>query len=254
MSEDEPWELDGRVEGALNSSGLPSSYGSQHVPLRFHRQDDLEAVLRAMPDNVGSLPSDLGQMLVSGLEIFTLSEACLIHSFQFDDIWEHCLATGYLAALICQYQGMDQRVVWQSFVGGVLHDIGMLIFLIQQPQVFSGVIEMAQCQSQDITIMEKYLLGTTHGESGAKFLARWGIDDEIRSIVAYHHDPLQVPHSEFSALTAVYAANILEGGGIAQDGDGVINCSGEAYLTQLGLWNSLPSWQGLKPRVPYLSS
>jgi hypothetical protein len=42
----------------------------------------------------------------------------------------------------------------------------------------------------------------------------------------------------------------LEGGGIAQDGDGVVGREGEAYLTRLGLWDDLPRWQGWMRDLP----
>ncbi len=260
----EPWMISAyhplSLRPVLCSSNVSHCHTSSEsedpspIILRFSRQDDLEAVIQALPKELGNLPPDLGHMLVSGLEIFTLSEACLIHSSLFDDIWDHCLATGFLAARITLYQGREPGVAWQAFVGGVLHDMGMLIFLAQHPQVFPNVLELARCRNDEITIMEKYLLGATHGETGAQFLTRWGIDEEVARIVAYHHEPFQVPQTEFTALTAVFAANILEGGGLPQDGDGVIDWKGEAYLTHLGLWNALPEWQRLKAGVPYFST
>jgi len=116
--------------------------------------------------------------------------------------------------------------------------------LTQQPQVFTTVVDIAQCRGWDLSLVERQMLGSTHAESGATFLARWGVDEVLLSTVAFHDDPLKAPHSGFGPLTAVYAANLVEGGGMAQDGDGVIGREGEAYLTRLGLWEDLPLWQG----------
>ena len=68
--------------------------------------------------------------------------------------------------------------------------------------------------------------------------------------MTFHDQPFQVSHSVFCPLTAVYIANLLEGGGIAQDGDGVVGREGEAYLTRLGLWDDLPRWQEWMRELP----
>jgi len=63
-----------------------------------------------------------------------------------------------------------------------------------------AVVDMAQCRGEELGTIEKNLLGTTHAESGAKFLARWGISAEILTIVSFHDQPFQVPHSDFCPL------------------------------------------------------
>lgn len=205
--------------------------------------------VQAVAGDAGMIPVDLERALGFGVEVFLLSEGCEGESSRIVSLWRHSLRTGYLAALIALHQGSNQRMVWQSFVGGVLHDIGMLVFLTQQPEVFTTVVEIAQSRGGSLAVLERQVLGYTHGESGATFLARWGIEDMLLAIVAFHDDPSKVPHTTFGPLTAVYAANFVEGGGIAQDGDGVIGKEGEEYLTRLGLWDDLPIWQSWMPSI-----
>jgi hypothetical protein len=209
--------------------------------------------VRALTRDAGMIPIDLERVLDFGVEVFILSEGCAIDSSLVTVVWRHSLRTGYLAALISLNQRACPRMVWQSFVGGVLHDIGMLIFLTQQPQIFTTVVDMAQCGGWELRTVERQMLGNTHAESGVTFLARWGVDEDLLATVAFHDDPLKVPHSAFGPLTAVYVANLVEGGGMAQDGDGVIGREGEAYLTRLGLWDDLPLWQGWMRNIHQLA-
>jgi hypothetical protein len=218
-----------------------------------HIDSALGEHIRALTRDVGMIPVDLERVLDFVVEVFVLSEGCAVDSRLIAVVWRHSLRTGYLAALISLNQGAGQRMVWQSFVGGVLHDIGMLVFLTQQPQIFTRVVDMAQSRGWDLPVVERQLLGSTHAESGATFLARWGVDEVLLTIVAFHDDPLQVPHSAFGPLTAVYAANLVDGGGMAQDADGVIGREEEAYLTRLGLWNDLPLWQGWMRNIHQLA-
>jgi hypothetical protein len=223
--------------GQLNNK----KQGSQALS---HIDSTLEECVQSLTCDAGMIPVDLEHALDFGVEVFILSEGCGGDSSLIAGVWGHSLRTGYLAALISLNQRAGQRMVWQSFVGGVLHDIGMLVFLTQQPQIFMTIVEMAQCRGWDLSVVERQMLGSTHAESGATFLARWGVDEVLLATVAFHDNPLKVPHSAFGPLTAVYAANLVEGGGMAQDGDGVIGREGEAYLTRLGLWDDLPLWQG----------
>ena len=205
--------------------------------------DDLEKYFQVLTSQIGTIPCHFEKGLSIGLEVFTLAEGLGISPSSLHTLWRHSVRTGYLAALIVIHQQGDRCLAWQAFVGGLLHDIGMLIFLTQQPQVFMAVVDLAQSRGQELRILEKNLLGTTHAESGATFLARWGVTEELLEIVIFHDEPFQGPCSDFCPVTAVYIANVLEGGGMAQDGDGVVEWEGEAYLRRLGLWDNLPCWQ-----------
>jgi HDOD domain-containing protein len=225
------------------------------LPSRASPYFDLEVEMhvQVVAGNAGMIPVDLERALDLGIEVFLLSEGCAVESSSIAALWRHSLRTGYLAARIALHQGSNPRMVWQSFVGGVLHDIGMLVFLTQHPEAFTTVVEISQCRGGSLGELERRALGYTHGESGATFLARWGIDDVLLAIVAFHDDPWKVPHATFGPLAAVYAGNFVEGGGIAQNWDGVIGREGEAYLTRLGLWEKLPIWQSWMPSIPQLA-
>ncbi len=234
------------TRGHLNVEGCRSRALS-------HLDSALEEHVRSLTRDAGRIPVDLEHVLDFGVEVFILSEGCAVDSSHIAGVWRHSLRTGYLAALISLNQQAGPRMIWQSFVGGVLHDIGMLVFLTQQPQAFTTVVDIAQCRGLDLSVVERQMLGSTHAESGAAFLARWGVDEVLLATVAFHDDPLRVPHAAFGPLTAVYAANLVEGGGMAQDGDAVIGREGEAYLTRLGLWDDLPLWQGWMRNIHQLT-
>ncbi len=220
------------------------SSASQSSELTEINTDELEKYFHILAAQIGPIPSHCEGGLSIGVEVFTLSEGLGLPSASLQELWRHSMRTGFLAALIAIQQRVDSSVAWESFVGGLLHDIGMLIFLTQHAQVFLAVVDLAQCRGQELGTIEKNLLGTTHAESGAQFLARWGVPSELQTIVTFHDQPFQSSCPGFCALTAVYIANVLEGGGMAQDSDGVIGWESEAYLVRLGLWDDLPRWQG----------
>ena len=217
---------------------------SQSSELTTINTDELEQYYHILTAEIGPGPSHFEDGLSIGVEVFTLSEGLGLSSALLQRLWRHSTRTGFLAASIAIQQRVNPSVAWEAFVGGLLHDLGRLIFLTQHSQVFMAVVDLAQCRGQELGTIEKNLLGTTHAESGAQFLARWGVPSELQTIVRFHDQPFQSPCAGFCALTAVYIANVLEGGGMAQDSDGVIGWESEAYLVRLGLWDDLPRWQG----------
>ncbi len=230
----------------MNSASQPSKITEINT-------DELEQYFNILAAQIGPIPSYFEDGLSVGVEVFMLSEGLGLPPSSLQELWRHSIRTGFLAALIAIQQRVDASVAWEAFVGGLLHDIGMLIFLTQHSQVFMAVVDLAQCRGQELGTIEKNLLGTTHAESGAQFLARWRVPPELQTIVTFHDQPFQASCTGFCALTAVYIANVLEGGGMAQDCDGVIGWESEAYLVRLGLWDDLPSWQGLSRELFPLS-
>ncbi len=215
--------------------------------------DELANYFYAVAAKIGNIPPPEENGLSIGVEVFTLSEGFGISPYSLQALWQHSVHTGYLAALIAIDQQLEPAWVWRAFVGGLLHDIGILIFLTQQPLVYLAVVDLAQSRGQDLGAIEKNFLGATHAEYGANFLARWGVGQDLLDIVKFHDEPFQGHQFGFSPLTAVYIANVIEGGGIAQDGDGVVGPECEAYLRHLGVWDDLPSWQRWLSEMAVLS-
>ena len=91
--------------------------------------------------------------------------------------------------------------------------------------------------------MERALLGSSHDEIGASLLRRWGVGEPIVEAVAYHDEPFRSSEAGFRSVTAVYAANVLDGGGYSQDGDGSPSEQTLDYLAEQGLSGCWPKWQ-----------
>ena len=125
-----------------------------------------------------------------------------------------------------------------------------IVFLSEFPSYFSQVIDVSRKQGKAISFVEQDLLGATHGELGATLLNRWGVEGMMQQIVRYHDEPFSLAASDFTSLTAVYIANMMDGGGVPQDGDGTIGVEGEIYLKSLGLWDKLPIWQTWLRSIP----
>jgi putative nucleotidyltransferase with HDIG domain len=115
------------------------------------------------------------------------------------DLYDHAIGTAALARLVGEQSGIAPE---ESFVAGLLHDIGKLalLTLAEKPEEFGGPAALLG--------EAQLMIPTHHATVGAKLLAEWGIPEELREPVLYHHRPYST--KRFAQVTrVVYAANRL---------------------------------------------
>jgi HD-like signal output (HDOD) protein len=99
--------------------------------------------------------------------------------------WEHSVSVGVLAKSIAQYCKLSQ--VERFYVGGLLHDIGRLVFYLKLPGVMHDLLIQREAREEILFELEKEALGYTHAEAGGRLLQNWRVPDSIYEPVLYHH-------------------------------------------------------------------
>ncbi|MDR4505220.1 MAG: response regulator [Candidatus Scalindua sp.] len=190
------------------------------------------------------------------------------------DLQKHSIMVGNLAKNIARVQMADAKVIEESLIAGIFHDIGKLIML-NIPAECKMIMDYIERTGSDPLEAEYAVLKTSHAELGAYLLGVWGISDSVVEAVAFHHNPSKLDDDVlimlekcsnkdtgesasgdksskigknkeslegFTALTAVHVANAL----IMQQG-----CSTSTpdfsgidmdYLGRLNLTDKLPGW------------
>ena len=184
--------------------------------------------------------------LVLSANAFSQFEDPKIPGFSLDKLIVHSLAVATWARRIADAENASEQVVDQAFMAGMLHDIGKLILAVNLPRDYAQVLELAEAGDLPISKCEKVVFGTSHAEVGAHLLGLWGLPDSIVEAVAFHHQPAASASDEFSALTAVYAANTLQNafdfGNYEQELDSLWDLN---YLHRVGMRNRLGNWESL---------
>lgn len=99
----------------------------------------------------------------------------------------HSAATGSMAELLTEEAPAYARS--SSFVAGLLHDIGKLLFAAHQPLGYGNVLAMYAVGGGSYLECERELLGIDHAELSALAISRWDLDDAIATAVRFHHEP-----------------------------------------------------------------
>lgn len=155
------------------------------------------------------------------------------------------LEVARLARDIARLEQAQKTDVDAAFLGGILHDIGLLVVAANLPDTFNEVIDHARKNQVPFSVAERAVMGASHAEIGGYLLALWGIPDLVVEAVSFHHTPQLGVHAGFQPVTAVHAAaTLLEGNDFASFGIPAEEVNRD-YLDLIGAAERLSRWQNL---------
>ncbi|HEY1264313.1 MAG TPA: HDOD domain-containing protein [Terriglobales bacterium] len=100
--------------------------------------------------------------------------------------WEHSLG----CALVCRQFARKIKYpnTEKAYLGGLLHDIGIVAHLWLAPKEFEEVLNTAKGMHIPLHEAECNVLGITHCETGKLLAERWHLSADLVSVVQCHHD------------------------------------------------------------------
>jgi HD-like signal output (HDOD) protein len=206
-------------------------------------------------DAVLYLGLDTLKSLALSVKVFSQFTVRPSSHFSIDDLGKHTILSGILARKIAAVEGLSKQDVEDSFMAGLLHDIGKLVLVTAAPEKYEQAVKFAEMNRVHCRDAEQEVFGTTHSEIGTYLLWLWGLPDSVVEAVAYHHAPGNCPARRLGPLTAVHAANVLAHEIGAPDAAGPLRGPNMAvldmamldmeYLRCLGLEGRIPVWRTL---------
>ena len=110
------------------------------------------------------------------------------HRFNFDhnELWHHSIGVGVMAKVFAASVKEDPD---SAFTCGLLHDIGELICDVYFTGQYAGVMEYCRREQCRVIDAENAVLGCDHCIIGAKVAGKWGLPDNVISVIQNHHKP-----------------------------------------------------------------
>jgi HD-like signal output (HDOD) protein len=206
-------------------------------------------------DAVLYLGLDTLKALALSVKVFSQFTVRPLSRFSIDDLGKHTILTGILARRIAIAEGLSKQSVEDSFMAGLLHDIGKLVLVATAPGKYEQAMKLVEANGIHPRDAERRVFGTTHSEIGTYLLWLWGLPDSVVEAVAYHHEPDRCPARRLGPLTAVHAANVLAhqsgaaktevpANGLDKSRIDIPELDTE-YLDQLGLTGRVSVWRTL---------
>jgi HD-like signal output (HDOD) protein len=132
----------------------------------------------------------------------------LCEGFNAKDLWTHCIAVAVAARDIAKNQKMP--IADEAFLGGMIHDIGLLLELQVWPDQVRSTCEHVRTIGGDFVAVERDQLGgVDHQMLGMALAEKWQFPRTCQLVAGYHHDPKASGDANRAVLNLVHAADLL---------------------------------------------
>lgn len=181
--------------------------------------------------------------LVLSVKIFSDFNQKSFSWFKIDDLFSHSLAVSLYAKTILKYENLDQELINNSMMAGLLHDLGKLVLATNFEKLYRQVLAAALENDKNLLDLEYEAFGTSHAEIGAYLMGLWRLDKDIIEAIAFHHLPTRSMTYNLGLLTAVHVGNALDHDARTTSGDNTeLQCDTE-YLDKLEITGQIPRWR-----------
>ena len=151
---------------------------------------------------------DTIKVLALGLEIFSemKAERGIVTAGK---LWTHSVAVANCARLVATEAGADHETVVNSFIAGLLHDIGQLIMISEMGEEYDKVLDLVSGGEVLLSEAEKQVFKATHCDIGAYLMGLWGFNGSVVEAIGFQNRLQDYPPGSFNAALAVHIANIV---------------------------------------------
>jgi HD-like signal output (HDOD) protein len=243
-----------RILQELQSPGAPvgriAAIASQDPGITVKLLQFANSAYLGMPQRVYNLDEAIHRL---GVNLVRSLALCLHTVVFFEQVqlpeallqqhWSHWFRTGTLARTIVEMEGVDHELADEGFIAGLLHDVGKLLLLSNLADQYEEAMRLARSEQVQLWQAEQRVFGATHAEVGAYLLGLWGLPVSIIEAVALHHDPARAAITDFSPLTAVHVANVLEHESHPDQSAAAPPAVAVEYLKALKLDHRLEHWR-----------
>lgn len=111
------------------------------------------------------------------------------NGFDMEAFWEHSLLTGAIARSLAVEQ--DANFIEETFIAGLLHDMGRIVLSQKLSGEFEKVIRLKEETGCLQIQAEQAVLGLTHSDIGAWLARKWNLPIPFIEVMRLHHNPME---------------------------------------------------------------
>lgn len=192
---------------------------------------------------VGLLGFESIKSLVISIKLLSQNDKIKPIYYSIDRLWRHSTRVGRTCKQLTLMETGEQAMAETAYTAGLMHDLGKIVLASEFDSQYHGVQSLARKQKVPLSAVEREIFGASHGEVGAYLLGLWGMPLDLLEAAALHDHPGNHIRKEFTPLTAVHIANVLEQEASSDTNGFVPPQLDMAYLEELGLQDRLEDWR-----------
>ncbi len=142
-------------------------------------------------------------------------------------IWMRALLCANLAERLAKLTSYKHP--GEAFLAGLLHQVGMLLFLINREKEYLPVLDRYYASPSKFLTVENNLMQATHCELGAALVNSWKLDSFIADAIEFQHAETHELLSAPILLKVIAVASALSADNSARQNPEAINRAGELF-------------------------
>lgn len=165
-------------------------------------------------------------------------------------LWQDAARVAELARLITLSERQSDDRPDQAYLGGLLHNMGLLIFMSRCGDKLKILVEQAVNSDKPPAELEMSIFGFTRAEAAAYVLSLWKIPPRIIESILLQNTPSDSEYNGVNALTAVHAAScLLNPTAVPGYGRLFDMALDQTYLQRIGKLDRIGEWRTLAENV-----
>ena len=165
--------------------------------------------------------------LLLGVSVFDLMQKSMI------GLWEHSIGCAVMARIIAKKKQFKEPE--EVSVGGLLHDIGKVILILQFPDDYQKAMSEAEKTNITIAEAERNFFAANHASAGAWVARKWSFPRNLTDMIECHHRPHLVKNAPFQTAVVHLSDVLLRGRGFGFAGDNKVPAVNPATWEKLQL-------------------
>lgn len=173
-----------------------------------------------LPRQIGSINRAISMLGLNAVKNIAIAASlaklfrggALCDRFDAKELWDHSIAVATAARLLAKEARMSS--VDEAFLGGLMHDIGIMVELQSDRAKLVKVFNDMQFDGQgnpliDFRMVERAVYGADHGHFGEALCEQWKFPRSLAMACAHHHDPMSAPAESRQVPWLIFVAERL---------------------------------------------
>lgn len=129
---------------------------------------------------------------------------------KFEAIWDDSYKRAFYAHHIVKKISKDSRLADQVYLAALLSDIGRIVLLSLQSDLFKKLKEISGYKGlEGSSLLEEITLGISHSSLGAMICKKWNFNESLTKTIELHHRPHLAPEALKNLIYTVYLADLF---------------------------------------------
>lgn len=159
-------------------------------------------------DNIGDAVKMLGLRGIKNM-LFSHGTSKVLELPTHHTLWHHAHRVAFYSFVLARQVTRNRDVIDDVYVGGILHDIGKIIFSAVHPNLLDKIRKFCHKKNISPNLLEDLSAGHNHAEIGARMAYKWNFSPPLVDTIRYHHHPNDCNSENLLIVSSVYLGNTI---------------------------------------------